>query len=776
MRRVGLLSLALALLSSGLTLVSVPSASALDATYSAALTSNVAPSSSQASQWRTYLLSLTGTYSKIIISSSTGARITVTDPAVVPTIAAKLRTSAQTGTAAVSYTIGANTITVGSCGGDLEISIGSGVSNCSCFASGVYTMRPGIGNGNWGGANNETCSQNSPSTGVSQTLSITFTQDAPSPTTFSTTQTSPTNISTGSTITYSLVMSQSVTGMAAADFQFGGTSTCNTPSVSGSGANYTVTVTNCTEGTLILQLKANSVTGTAAGPPTLSSANTVVIDRTAPTISSVTGPANNTYIPGQSLSFIATMSETVTVTGTPRLALTIGTTTRNANYASGTNTRTLTFTYLVQTAIADIDNDGIALSTTLDLNSGTIQDLATNAISNLTFSAPTLTSVLVAQPPAAPTITSITPSSGTLSVAFTAGATNGSAITNYQYSTDNGANWKNRASGTTASPLVITTISQSASSLSNGTAYNVRIRAVNAAGSGDSSTAVAATPSAVVITGDATLTTTYGSAASTGTYSSTGGTGPYAYTLSATPSGVSISGGVVTASASTAAGTYTQNVISTDSTSQTGLKQLTITVNRANTSISIALPSSATSAALGGAVTITATVSRAGSVNFQLGGVSLAGCSAAAAASTTATCSWTPASLGSVALTAIFTPTDSSNFNDATSSPLNITVVNGVSTISLSLAGGVTQVAKGQSINIIAAIDQVGRITFLIDGKRIPGCFNLRVAAIGNRNCSWKPAVQKAVNISARLVPTNNVFNPSTANMNVQVVRRTGTR
>jgi hypothetical protein len=776
MRRVGLLSLALVLLSSGLTLVSAPSASASDATYSADLTSNVTPSSAQSSQWRTYLLSLTGTYSKIIISSSTGARITVTDPAVVPRIAEKLRTSAQAGTAAVTYIIGANTITVGTCVGELEISIGSGQTNCSCHASGFYTMRPGIGNGNWGGANNETCSQNSPSTGVSQTLSITFTQDAPTVTTFSTTQTSPTNISTGSTISYSLAMSQSVTGMAAADFQFGGTSSCNTPGVTGSGTTYSVTVTNCTEGSLILQLKANSVTGTTTtGPTSISSANTVVIDRTAPTISSVTGPSNNTYIPGQSLSFIATMSETVTVTGTPRLALTIGTTTRNADYASGSNSRTLTFTYVVQTASADIDTDGIAVSTTLDLNSGTIRDLATNSISNLTFSAPTLTSVLVAQTPAAPTITSITPSSGTLSVAFTAGATNGSAITNYQYSTDNGANWKNRATGTTASPLVITTVSPSASNLANGTTYNVRLRAVNAAGSGESSTAVAATPSAVVITGDATLTTTYGSAASTGTYTSAGGTGPYTYTLSATPSGVSISGGVVTASSSTTAGTYTQNVISTDSASQAGLKQLTITISKASTTITISLPASATEAALGGAITITATVSQAGAVNFKLGGSSISGCSSVTSSAGSATCSWTPGALGGTSLTAVLTPTDSTNYEAATTSTLSITVVNGVTTVSLALAGGVTQTGKGQNIVVTATVDQAGRISFFVDGKRIPGCYNKAVSG-STKTCTWKPTIQKQVTLTSRLVPTNNAYSTATESMKVWVVRRTGTR
>jgi hypothetical protein len=44
-------------------------------------------------------------------------------------------------------------------------------------------------------------------------------------------------------------------------------------------------------------------------------------------------------------------------------------------------------------------------------------------------------------------------------VAFTAGSDGGSAITNYQYSTDGGTSWRNRASGTTATPLEITTLS-----------------------------------------------------------------------------------------------------------------------------------------------------------------------------------------------------------------------------------------------------------------------------------------------------------------------------
>jgi hypothetical protein len=762
-KRTGRIGVIFGLLSTFMFPVFLPQANASNVVYSAGFTQGSAASVSAMNGWETFRSQLTGSYNSFTWSSTNGQSITVTDAIKVQTLANALRTATPT-----NVTIGAQTWYVGTgCGSVAGYTNSVEFSNVSsCSAGSTYALRPIIGNSNWGGTNGYTV--NAPS----QTITLTFFVNAPTPTTFSTLQSSPANISTSATLSYSLVLSQSVSDLATGDFQLGGTSTCDTPGLSGSGTTYTVTLTNCSEGTVILQLKANSVTGpTTTGPSAVTSANTVIIDRTAPSISAaLTGPSNATYIPGQSLTFTAPFSETVTVTGTPRLALTVGSTTRYANYASGSNSRTLTFTYVVQTASADIDTDGIAVSTTLDLNSGTIRDLATNSISNLTFSAPTLTSVLVAQTPAAPTITSITTSSGTLSVAFTAGATNGSAITNYEFSTNNGANWTVRSPVATTSPISI-------SGLTNGTAYNVRIRAVNAAGAGDSSTAVSATPSAVVVSGDATLTSTYGQAASTGTYTSTGGTGPYTYTLSASATGVSISGGVVTASASTPAGTYVRNVVSTDSagTPQSGTRQLTITINKATTTITISLPNSATDAALGGAITITANVSQAGSVNFRLGGTTISGCGTVASSGGTATCSWTPGALGGASLTAVLTPTDSSNYESATTSTLSITVVNGVTSLSLSLAGGVTQVPKGQNIVITATVDQAGRISFFVDGKRIANCFN-RVVATSSRTCTWKPSVQKQVTISARLVPTNSAYSTANESMNVWVVRRTGTR
>ena len=92
-------------------------------------------------------------------------------------------------------------------------------------------------------------------------------------------------------------------------------------------------------------------------------------------------------------------------------------------------------------------------------------------------------------PPDAPTAVVATRGNTQLSVAFSAPAFNGGLdITTYQYalSTDSYATWTTRSTGTTASPLVIT-------GLTNGTSYQVKLRAVNALGEGaasDASTAV----------------------------------------------------------------------------------------------------------------------------------------------------------------------------------------------------------------------------------------------------------------------------------------------
>lgn len=85
----------------------------------------------------------------------------------------------------------------------------------------------------------------------------------------------------------------------------------------------------------------------------------------------------------------------------------------------------------------------------------------------------------------APTITSITPSDGALSVQFTAPNNTGGYIETYEYSTDAGSNWTTSASLT--SPISIT-------GLTNGTSYQVQLRAKNDAGRGSPSGIVSGTP------------------------------------------------------------------------------------------------------------------------------------------------------------------------------------------------------------------------------------------------------------------------------------------
>jgi outer membrane protein OmpA-like peptidoglycan-associated protein/predicted RNA-binding protein with TRAM domain len=126
------------------------------------------------------------------------------------------------------------------------------------------------------------------------------------------------------------------------------------------------------------------------------------------------------------------------------------------------------------------------------LTNGTSYTFAANATNTGGTSSSSVSSASVtpATVPGAPSIGSITAGDQQLSVPFTAPGSNGGAsITNYKYSTDNGSTWT--SAGSTTSPIVIT-------GLTNGTTYDVKLRAVNPAGDGTASVAVSATPVASV--------------------------------------------------------------------------------------------------------------------------------------------------------------------------------------------------------------------------------------------------------------------------------------
>lgn len=90
--------------------------------------------------------------------------------------------------------------------------------------------------------------------------------------------------------------------------------------------------------------------------------------------------------------------------------------------------------------------------------------------------------------PMAPTITSIDTGNHLLSINFTAGDNGGSEITNYAYSTDNGSTFQDCSPQNSVSPIVI-------SSLTNGTTYNVVIKAINSNGYGLVSNTLSGKPS-----------------------------------------------------------------------------------------------------------------------------------------------------------------------------------------------------------------------------------------------------------------------------------------
>ena len=144
----------------------------------------------------------------------------------------------------------------------------------------------------------------------------------------------------------------------------------------------------------------------------------VMIDTTAPTISSVT-IADGSY---SVLPIVVTMSEPVTVdttNGVPSISVTIAGTMRDATYQAPTDpsvaSATLNFSYTA--AANENDNDGIDdMGTALSLNSGVIQDAANNSLpDSASFTKPTnLASVMIDT--TAPTISSFTIADGSYSV------------------------------------------------------------------------------------------------------------------------------------------------------------------------------------------------------------------------------------------------------------------------------------------------------------------------------------------------------------------------
>lgn len=308
--------------------------------------------------------------------------------------------------------------------------------------------------------------------------------------------------------TFNLVFSQSVTGIDSTDFIAAGTgaSTCIIGATTGSGTNYSISVSSCSEGTVYLTITANVGTNGSSqtGPTNNTNSTTLTIDLTAPTISSITGPTNANYTPTQQLNFTVIFSESVTITNTPRIQLTLGSAIRYASLVSMSDSKTAVFRYTVTADQSEADLNGISVSSPMDSNTATVQDLATNTMVNFGFSLPNTSGVNVYQAPSAPTVDSITANNTSLTIYFTAGATNGSVVSNYKYSLNGGA-FTVLSPTDVISPITIT-------GLTNGTTYAIQIKAVSNLGDGLASNSLSEAPTAsatvtIFLTASATTAT-----------------------------------------------------------------------------------------------------------------------------------------------------------------------------------------------------------------------------------------------------------------------------
>ena len=154
---------------------------------------------------------------------------------------------------------------------------------------------------------------------------------------------------------------------------------------------------------------------------------------------------------------------------------------------------------------------------------------------------------------AAPTGLVATPGDGQISVSFTPGSANGSPITDYQYSLDNGVTYTTFASPVTSSPILIT-------GLTNGTAYVIKLKAVNSAGLSSASASVTSTPRTTPGAPTSITATSNANAQSSISWtspSSTGGSGIIQYSVRASTDGGSTWANAVLTGSAVASYTYT---------------------------------------------------------------------------------------------------------------------------------------------------------------------------------------------------------------------------
>ena len=594
--------------------------------------------------------------------------------------------------------------------------------------------------------------------GLSAGSSATLTQ--------ATSRTGFTTVSATSTTT-SLTNQSSLT-ISSTSGTFGTNLSLTTSGGSGTGAvSYSLT----SAGTAGCSLSTSTLSATSAG--TCSVTATKAADDTYNAVSSTAttitfGQATQSTLTISSTSGTAGVSLTLTTTGGSGTgAVTFAVTTAGTANCSVSGSTLSASAYGTCTVTATKASDSNYLS-------------ASSSATTITFSSQLLSNA------AAPSASATANTLKSIDVSWTT-VSNASSYTLKLYAS-NGTSLL--ATITSLTTLSRTITASDYASIADATVYKVSITAIgtgNYSSSSESSlTSVTTNSPAVTPTISSQPTNASISSGATASFSVTAsvsdsGTITYQWQVStnsgSTWSNVSSGSGGTSANYTTAANTYSNNnnqfkVIVTNSkngsTATTTSSVATLSVGAAATTITISLPGGATSATYNSAVTITASTSVNGSVNFKLAGTTITGCGSVSTTSLAATCSWTPATTGSNALTAVLTPSDTNNYANSTSATVTVNVGTGPTTTTITIDIGTPEylVAK----NITATTSVAGTVNFMFNGKTIPGCFAKATNGSLQAVCSWRPGVRGPVSITATLSPTDSAYAPSTSSAVIATV------
>ncbi len=228
------------------------------------------------------------------------------------------------------------------------------------YSPGTNPIRDAAGNGATG-LSNEPVANETPDTTPPRVMSITSEATHP----------------TKDRFTVTIIFTEEVTGLTAGEIVVVNGLGSN---FAGAGATYTLDIEPSAniEDDVTVRVPADAAVDDA-NIGNVEGSETFAVDTRTPTVSTVkisSDPgAGRIYAPEDEIQVTVTFSETVEVTGTPRLQIELGGGSRTATYGGGTGTEALVFGYEVDEG--ESDNDGVGVEAD-SLSGGTIRDEARN--------------------------------------------------------------------------------------------------------------------------------------------------------------------------------------------------------------------------------------------------------------------------------------------------------------------------------------------------------------------------------------------------------------